>query len=85
MMIYLIFILNLIALIVSVIWFIKSNYEYEPLISIISSSTTLLGFFYYRDSIKNLAVIKGDENRVEQIGEGHKSDVSGKKNVIKQK
>lgn len=84
-MIYLIFILNLISFIVSIIWFTKSNYDYEPLISTISSSITLLGFFYYKDSLKNLAVIKGDENRIEQIGEGHKSDVSGKKNVIKQK
>lgn len=84
-MIYLIFILNLIALIISAVWFTKSKYEYEPLIAMISSSTTLLGFFYYRDSLKNLVLIKGDENRVEQTGEGHQSKVLGKKNTLRQR
>lgn len=41
--------MNSIALIIALIWAYKSNWDFEPLIAVLSLSATLIAFFMSRD------------------------------------
>ncbi|MBR9831549.1 hypothetical protein GYB57_05325 [bacterium] len=83
--------LNIVALIISAIWLINSNYDFEPIILCVTLVATLLGLTL-KDKImgKNDAKIKGDENEVKQGTEKKKSSenktvIKGNKNKVEQK
>ncbi|WP_324024577.1 hypothetical protein QSV08_15325 [Maribacter sp. BPC-D8] len=83
--------LNIVALIISVIWLINSNYDFEPIILCVTLMATLLGLTI-KDKImgKNDAKIKGDENEVKQGTKKTKSTdnktvIKGNKNKVQQK
>ncbi|WP_336690285.1 MULTISPECIES: hypothetical protein [unclassified Chryseobacterium] len=50
--------LNLSVLIISLVWLIKSEFDYEPLISTIVSSLTFIGIFYEQQAFNS----NGSEN-----------------------
>lgn len=89
-----ILILNIIALVVSIIWMINSNYEFEPIIVSITFVATLIGLIYNKDflSTTNKSRIKGDKNQVRQgnsdskieINKTNESKINGSENNVTQ-
>lgn len=86
-----IIILNVLALIVSLFWWINTNYDYEPIILCITLLATLIGLTL-KDKImnKNKVKIKGDENEIKQGSKKKKKTenevvIKGNKNKVEQK
>lgn len=90
-----ILILNIAALMFSVAWMIKSNYEFEPLILTITLVATLIGLIYNKDflSSSNKSTIKGNKNKVTQgnkksnitVDKSNESSIDGNENKVNQK
>jgi hypothetical protein len=87
-------ILNIVALVFSIIWMINSNYEYEPIIVSITFIATLIGIIYNKDFLSNTnkSTIKGSKNVVHQGNKNSKietdkknqSKIDGDENEVKQ-
>ena len=58
--------LNAIALVVAIIWLVKTNYDYEPQIVIIGLFLTLIGLLYDFTKKNNNIIIKGNQNQTLQ-------------------
>jgi hypothetical protein len=71
--------LNAIALACAIAWYVKSNFEYEPLIAIITLIVTLLGLLLLSDR-KKIANIKGNDNFTQQKSEQVVANVEGDNN-----
>ena len=89
-----IIILNIAALIFSILWMINTDYEFEPIILTITLIATLIGLIYNKDflSSKNKSIIKGDKNRVTQgskdskieVTKSNESSIEGNENEVNQ-
>lgn len=84
MVILFIVLLNVAALVTSLLWFIRSGHDYEPFISMINTVTTLITLFYFRDRIASIIKVKGNLNELEQKGLSREASVKGDSNKIKQ-
>ena len=80
-------VLNAIALVLSIMWAIKSKFEYEPIILSITLVAVLVGIIYAKNGRRNKTVIKGDQNKVTQNGsaeEVNESEITGNSNEVNQ-
>lgn len=83
--------LNIIALIITIVWLINSDYDFEPTILCLTLTATLIGLTL-KDKImgKNDSKIKRDKNEVKQGSKKSKNSdnktvIKGNKNKVKQK
>ena len=77
---YVYIILNIIALIISIIWLINSKYDYEPIIVSITLLITLIGLIYSFGSSKRIN-IKGNKNFTRQDSRESELDIEGDENI----
>jgi hypothetical protein len=70
--------LNFLALVASFFWAIKTNFDYEPIIVILTLIVTLIGLIKNKElpGFSNIAVIKGGNNKVNQSINGDKGVLS---------
>lgn len=86
-------IINIIALILSIVWMIKSGFDFEPSIAVLGLTVAVIGQFASTGfKLSNNSTIKGDNNQVTQVlgnpekieEKSHNSNIKGKNNSINQ-
>lgn len=87
----LIILLDILAIIATCFWLKSSNFDYEPIILLITLITTLIGALFKVDEkfiSQNSAVIKGNGNKVSQSSGSQNisntTNIKGSKNAINQ-
>jgi uncharacterized membrane protein len=73
-------VLNSIALVIAISWYINSDYDYEPLIAIITLIITLLGLIFISTKSKSLK-IKGKKNLTYQKDKDSSAEIDGDENI----
>lgn len=74
-------ILSIIVLIIAVVWAVKSDFDYEPIIVCITSILAIVS----TSKFTNRSVIKGKKNKLKQdsrSGAIHSSEIDGEENEV---